>query len=196
MAKTSRSVHAILGFLTWRPMSGYDIKQAIEGSISNFWSESFGQIYPILKRLAADGLAVRKENRTAGGRIQNEYSITAKGRRELERWLIEPAAPELPRNELLLKLFFGQHTAVAESINKITDRRAELVAQYEKYEGIASFLRRERREIADLPYWLITLNYGFHSRKAEIAWCDETLAVLGELADSTPTAKIRSRRKK
>jgi PadR family transcriptional regulator AphA len=32
-------------------MSGYDIRKTVQESIRFFWSESYGQIYPALKRL-------------------------------------------------------------------------------------------------------------------------------------------------
>ena len=50
MAKENRSKYAVLGMLATGPKSGYDIKQTIETSIGHFWNESYGQIYPILKR--------------------------------------------------------------------------------------------------------------------------------------------------
>ena len=46
--------NALLGLLSLRPMSGYDIRQVISESIGYFWSESYGQIYPGLE--AADRL--------------------------------------------------------------------------------------------------------------------------------------------
>lgn len=55
MAK-NRSRYAILGALTIRPMSGYDIRQFFAKSVSHFWDESYGQIYPILKGLHSEGL--------------------------------------------------------------------------------------------------------------------------------------------
>src|SRR2546426_348255 len=52
-AKTSR--YAILGGLSRRPLSGYDVKKLIERAIAHFLSESYGQIYPILKPLPPQG---------------------------------------------------------------------------------------------------------------------------------------------
>ena len=59
MSSRSTSRYALLGMLSIRPMSGYDIKKLIEASISNFWTESYGQIYPILKTLVAEKLVTR-----------------------------------------------------------------------------------------------------------------------------------------
>ena len=99
--------NALLGLLSLGPMSGYDIRQLIPRSIGHFWSESYGQIYPGLKRLAAAGLVAKKTERKKGSPDRHVYSLTADGREQLRRWLKLPVAEEVPRNELLLKLFFG-----------------------------------------------------------------------------------------
>src|SRR5271170_2548708 len=103
---------ALLGMLTMEPMSGYKLKQRIQCTIGNFWSESYGQIYPALKRLEKKGLV---QARAEGKRARKVYSITGAGRAHLRVWLeIEPRRRGA-RNELLLKLFFGA-LAPAESL--------------------------------------------------------------------------------
>ena len=82
-ANTSR--HAILGVLGFCPMSGYDVKKLIERSIAHFWNESYGQIYPILNRLAAEGFAERRREKQRGKPDRHVYSLTDKGRAELRR---------------------------------------------------------------------------------------------------------------
>ncbi len=49
MARENKTKYALLGLLNVCPGSGYDIKKLMEQSTSNFWNESYGQIYPILK---------------------------------------------------------------------------------------------------------------------------------------------------
>ncbi len=181
MPKASRTPHAILGFLTWEPMSGYAIKKAVAASIDNFWNESYGQIYPILKRLVANGLATRSEG-ASGGRRHHTYAITELGRRALRHWLTEPVVPSVPRNELLLKLFFGRQgepQASIDHVERFRDRQHELLATYE---AMVRHLRDEHAGHPDLPYWLLTLDYGIRERRALIAWSDEALATLRTLA--------------
>src|SRR5256712_13582840 len=76
-ANTSR--YAILGVLSRRPMSGYDVKKLIERSIAHFWNESYGQIYPILNRLAAEGLAERRRGRQGARADRPVYSLPPYG---------------------------------------------------------------------------------------------------------------------
>jgi len=157
--------NALLGLLSLGPMSGYDIRQLIQRSIGHFWSESYGQIYPGLK----------------GKPDRHLYSLTEEGRKRLREWLKLPVAEEVARNELLLKLFFGSH--VSASVN-----RAHVAASMEfnqralkVYAATIKQLKQEEANDPQLPYWLMTLNYGRHYSGAAVKWCKETLAELDKI---------------
>ena len=182
-----------MGFLTWGPMSGYDIKQAVDASIGHFWNESYGQIYPILKRLAASGLVAADEPRASGGRPSEAYRLTEEGRLELSDWLVQPAEPEPRRNELLLKLFFGRSNPPEVNIHHVERRREQAAARLETYGAIKQDIRHHHGQHPDLPYWLMTLSYGEHALRAQVAWCDETLCNLNGLAAAAHGADTESR---
>src|SRR5580658_1093902 len=113
MAKrSSSSTEVLLGLLEIEPMSGYDLGLSIRASVGHIWNESYGQIYPNLKKLAAGGFVGSKTERHKGKPDRRIYSITKKGRDRLAKWLTVPPQPEIPRNELLLKLFFGDKVGV------------------------------------------------------------------------------------
>ena len=59
-------MEVLLGLLTIEPMSGYDLGQTIRASVGHFWNESYGQIYPNLKKLAAAGLCHREDREAEG----------------------------------------------------------------------------------------------------------------------------------
>lgn len=173
--------NALLGLLSLGPMSGYDIRQLIQRSIGHFWSESYGQIYPGLKRLAAAGLIEKKTERNKGKPDRHLYSLTEEGRERLREWLKLPVAEEVARNELLLKLFFGNH--VSASVN-----RAHVIASMEfnqralkVYAATTKQLQKEEANDPQLPYWLMTLNYGRHYSAAVVKWGKETLAELDKI---------------
>jgi DNA-binding PadR family transcriptional regulator len=48
--------HAILGFLSIRPLSGYDLKKAIDGTVGHFWTADQAQIYRMLASLVGEEL--------------------------------------------------------------------------------------------------------------------------------------------
>jgi PadR family transcriptional regulator AphA len=106
--------YVILGLLSERPASGYDLKQTADQSTRHFWAISFGQIYPELKRLTEAGL-VEVEKSPTGSRLRNVYQITEAGREALAIWVADTTAgPFEVRDEMLLKLFFSDVIAPEE----------------------------------------------------------------------------------
>jgi PadR family transcriptional regulator, regulatory protein AphA len=179
--RASTSRFAILGVLSLGAMSGYDVKKLIERSIAHFWNESYGQIYPVLNRLAADGLAERRREKQRGKPDRHVYSLTEKGRQELARWLAVPARHEPFRSELLLKLFLGDAGSVADSIGQLEHYEASQRGLLETYLGIERRLREETAGHPQLPFSLVTLHYGQHRCRAMLAWCEESIRALKRL---------------
>jgi len=174
----STTPYAILGLLSIEPMSGYDIRQNLRESLSHFWSESYGQIYPALKRLAAEGLIAPARAAASGARDRRLYTLTRRGRARLRRWLAEPPRPQPPRNELLLKLFFGRLAppgACAEHVRGLRERQEHLLALLEE---IGRRLQVERRGHPDLRFWQLALDAGIAHCHSLIGWCDRTLGAL------------------
>jgi PadR family transcriptional regulator, regulatory protein AphA len=180
--KTGTTEYAVLGMLALGPGSGYDLKKRIEGSVAHFWSESYGQIYPILARLASRKLVERRLERQKGKPDRSVYSITAEGRERLGAWLAEPAHEQAFRSELLLKLFFGRHRPVAENIRHVERFRERQLALKRGYADSERDLLREQRSHPDLPYWLITLRFGQSRANALLRWSEQTLETLEPLS--------------
>jgi PadR family transcriptional regulator AphA len=173
--------NALLGLLSLGPMSGYDIRQLIPRSIGYFWNESYGQIYPGLKRLAAAGLVEKKAIRKRGGPDRHLYSLTAAGQEQLREWLKLPVADEVPRNELLLKLFFGAHVSPGVSRGHVMAHLDTHEKALKAYGALEKTLRRDEANDPQLPYWLMALNMGRHRTRAIVKWCRETLKELEEI---------------
>ncbi|MGA3031767.1 MAG: PadR family transcriptional regulator [Terracidiphilus sp.] len=171
-------MEVLLGLLTVAPMSGYDLGQAIRVSVGHFWNESYGQIYPNLKKLAAGGFVTAKTEKQKGKPDRKIYSITPKGRMRLTNWLAVEPRPEIPRNELLLKLFFGVQASPQTLIGYV-----ERMAKRES--SILDELKRvEREEITplahypDAVYWKMAARFGQLELEAHLRWTKETLATL------------------
>jgi DNA-binding PadR family transcriptional regulator len=175
MTRTSQTDVAVLGALSIEPMSGYRIRRAIDEVFGHFWTESFGQIYPTLGRLEADGLVRPGPGSRANA---STYEITDAGRAHLRARLAEPAVPAHPRNSLMLRVFLGA------SLDPSTLAGLIDAAESEARERLATFAAL-RAEIADEPlaaehgpYWLATISAGEHAARAVIDWVAETRATL------------------
>jgi PadR family transcriptional regulator, regulatory protein AphA len=190
--RETKSKYAVLGMLSIEPMSGYDIKKLIEESISNFWTESYGQIYPVLKSLVAEKLVTKTVQKGVGKPDRHVYGLTAAGRKELRAWLAEGAAPKAERNEFLLKLFFGEEVEVSVNIRHVEQFREHQRGLFEKYKAIEQEIKTLYSGDPNLPYWLMTVRYGQHVRQALLDWCDETLAKLNKMAKAVGGKKLEA----
>lgn len=105
--KLTGTSYAVLAVLDeFGEMTSYDVKQAMEISIQNFWPVPHTTAYEEPARLAAAGyLAARQEE---GGRRRRVYSLTEKGKKALAAWAADTAVtPPQLREEAILKIFAG-----------------------------------------------------------------------------------------
>jgi len=188
--KETKSRYAILGMLSIYPMSGYDIKKRVEQSISNFWSESYGQIYPILKRLVDEDLVTKTVERQSGKPDRHVYALTDEGRKELHRWLCEGFVPKVERNEFLLKLFFGEEVAVTTNLKHVEKYREIQFRLLEKYKLLETEIKSKYADDPNSSYWLMTLEYGQYVSQALIKWCDKAFVKLNKIAKDNKNQEI------
>ena len=184
-------MEVLLGLLTIAPMSGYDLGQNIRTSVGFFWNESYGQIYPNLKSLAAEGLVTSKTERQKGKPDRHIYSITKKGRERLAAWLAVAPQPEIPRNELLLKLFFGAQVPAEILIGYVEEmvgKQRSLLQMFTETEEAV----RTRKQYPDTPYWKLTSRFGQLELEAHLRWAEEAQADLHKIAKQQASRKGKS----
>ena len=194
MARKSRTRFTVLGVLTLGPKSGYDIKNLIERSVGNFWHESYGQIYPTLKQLDADGLVSHRVEDQPGRPDRFVYRITSKGRQELRDWLVQPAAIEIPRHELLLKLFFGTQVSVDANLKHLVRYRADVDTRIGQLNEGDRMLREKYGDTEQGVYWLLTIRQGILVNEALAQWCEEATTELERMKQRRRSEKRSSER--
>lgn len=186
------TAEAVLGWLSFRPMSGYEIRGYVDEATGNFWKESFGQIYPTLKRLREEGLVELVEmghgtvRREAGRPDSKTYRITAAGKERLGRWLETPSREQVPRNELLLKIFFCPPEKVEVVREQVRGFRGAQERDLARYDGMEAEMRRVRGQDSRMPLWLMTLRYGQAETQALLAWADEALRMCDAMEAGRP----------
>lgn len=177
MAKNSKSQFAILGMLAvLKESSGYDLKKHMESSTQYFWKETFSSIYPVLEDLENQKLIVRVDKPTKNDRKCNVYTITPEGRSTLENWLMQPPEIMQLRNELMLKLFFGNMVPVEVNIAHLENQKKELENKLSTYQKI----KNEFSDIGSLEslYWLMTLDHGITQVASSLEWCNSVIKKL------------------
>ena len=133
--------------------TSYEIKQALERSIENFWPVPHTTAYEEPARLAAAGyLSARQE---PGGRRRRIYALTEAGREALAEWAAEPtAAPPQLRDEMVLKVFAGADPAVLLGARAAWHREKldELRGYLEEVRRADDMERSERTLVAGVAY--------------------------------------------
>lgn len=129
--------YAILGLLSWKPMTGYDLKKVIQDSSFLYWSGNNNQIYKTLIQLVKDGHATGETKHQESLPSKKIYTITEHGREALDAWV--SSAPELPefRKSFLIRL------AWADGIGR--ERLDSLLAGYEEEVRLRLLLLQERK---------------------------------------------------
>jgi len=178
-----QTAYVILGLLAIEPnLSGYEMRRTVKDSVGFFWAESYGQIYPTLRRLAAEGLIAEQPSASDGRRRRRGYSLTPAGRACLEEWLGRPYRNERPRDEFLLKLFFGRDaapTVVIAHVRRFQEQQRQLLATLADLEKRARATPNVQRP--GFPFWMLTLSYGVGQLRAGIEWSESALAALASI---------------
>lgn len=170
---------AILGLLAEQPRSGYDIRKEVQARLSHFWSESYGHLYPMLRRLESRRLVSARQVAGRGGRPgRNVYSITAAGRKALEAWFVQPPAPSRPRNELLLRIFLGRYAPPDVLARDVAAYRERITESLEHLRRTARDIDLERPAPSDAIYWKLALDFGIRLFETLAEWSADAEKVL------------------
>lgn len=183
MKKNDNSKMAVLGLVCHKPMTGYDIKKTIGQSTGIFWSESYGQIYPTLKKLTREGLAIVRQSEKRGSASKIIYEPTAKGRQTIKTWLEQPAKTNIVRSEILLKIFFGGQADLRTTKMHIERELADSqqgMAVLTAVEKMLAQRSKGKQNLADFHFGL-TIAYGKKSLTTAMCWCKESLQKCAEM---------------
>jgi DNA-binding PadR family transcriptional regulator len=165
---------ALLGLLAESPKYGYEIKRRFEGALGNAWSVSYGQLYPTLRRLAELGLVTRRTEPGKKAADKNIYSITEKGRRKVDEWLLKPPGSAYRvKDEFTLRFLFFSKLSPAQVRDYLRAQRARAVEQKEGFESTLRTLR------GGMDFYVqAIIRKAIIHLEAEARWLDE---VMGDL---------------
>ena len=172
MSSLTPTARVILGMLKLGAGTGYDIKKVIDFSTRFFWTASYGQIYPELKRLRRAGF-VRAEQEPRGKVKRTVYSLTPKGEQALHEWLVdsEDVLFEI-RDESLLRLFFADMLSREEVITNLRTQEQIFELILQRFREIEVVAKEGVAEGRLYPY--VALRYGLDFITFARDWYAET----------------------
>jgi PadR family transcriptional regulator AphA len=101
---------AILALLSVEPMTGYDLAKRFESSVAFVWHAPNSQIYPELRKMAADGLLQAEEVSWGPRGKKTQYRITAEGAAAFRDWMNAPLEYSRERDPVHLKAAYLEWT--------------------------------------------------------------------------------------
>lgn len=168
--------HAILGFLSFESLSGYDLKKAFDRSVRHFWPANQSQIYRTLAQMSEDGL-IEKEVIEREERLDMKiYSITKAGRNELHKWLSTPLPDKETREPFLIQIFFGGKLKDEELLNLLYYEKKIAEENLLAYHAVYQATQRNS-SIDERAYFLsmLTLEYGMKSNHVLLEWLNSVI---------------------
>jgi len=178
--------YALLGLLQYNPSTGYDLKQFMDTSTSNFWHAKLSQIYVTLKALEKDGLVTSDVQEQESRPDRRVYSLTEQGTQELDKWLRDTHS-ELPqlKDPFLLKLFFCARLDKESLLTQLKlqrDLHQKLLNEYQtETKATIDNVRENVPQLKkDALFWGLTLRSGELIEEATIRWLDEAIETINK----------------
>lgn len=110
---------AILGFLDWKELTGYELKGMFSDLDFLPWSGNNNQIYTALIELEKEGLVVKQTIQQEKLPAQKRYTATEEGRKKLKEAVLQQADSPFFKNDFLLHLAWAECLSAGEVLNLI-----------------------------------------------------------------------------
>jgi DNA-binding PadR family transcriptional regulator len=152
------------------------LKKRFGGSIVFFWRAGHSQIYPELKRMAAEGLVVGSKIAHQWRPTKKVYAITEKGKTELVAWIGRQARIQGVKDEMMLKCFAFHLIPAKEAKAQIEHHRALHERRLELYRGLERQLARKHGDPLQttdpILFWnTLTLRHAISYERMYVEWC-------------------------
>jgi DNA-binding PadR family transcriptional regulator len=165
---------AILGILSYKSLTGYDLKKIIQESPFMHWSGNNNQIYKALVELLDEGYVTNEVYHQESSPSKKIYTITEAGLAALKEWVLSiPEAPESKKTFLI-------QLAWADQLN--TDELNNLITGYENEIKIQILLQEEKRRRGTFSpertpreayLWDMIYDNIISSYKNELSWIEK-----------------------
>lgn len=166
----------ILGFLSWKPLSGYDLKKMLCESEIFYWSGNNNQVYRSLLELNKEGLVSYQVKQHVSLPAKKIYTITDKGLEELYHSL--QAQPELPeqRKNFLIQLAWSEPLSDEMIIVLLEKYVCALEDQLNLSRGLAQInLHQPGRSSRETYLWQRIHQNQIETYQTELDWTRQTL---------------------
>ena len=168
----------ILGLLTRKPMTGYDVKTSLEDLSWLVDVPSYGSLYPALHNLLEEGMVNVSVVPGDGKPSRKVYSITEAGTQVLQTWIHRPIETDISQKTFVMRLLLANNFSREGLIAYLKQRHTRMTTHLAALESRIEINTAETSSEAER----FAADYGLVIASAEIHWLEDTLARLAENA--------------
>ena len=181
--------HAILGLLSYEPMSGYDMKSFLDNSINFFWSAQLSQIYRDLGTLEKKGCVSFHIDAQEGRPDRKVYHITPEGEKAFHEWLqrFPGTLSSAVRDEFSVRIFFGSRISKEEllfQLRRFIKEQQEQIASFAYVKKVVESYSKKTAPEEEF-YWKLLLNRSNSVARTLINWAEESIQELENIDKDT-----------
>ena len=163
--------YAILGLLSWKPLSGYDLKKIFADSSILYWSGNNNQIYKALVKLHDEGWVTQEVHYQEYLPARKIYNITEKGLEALKTWVLSTPEVFEFHNTFLIQLIWADLLS--------TEELSALLNQYEEEVQVHFLMQQEKarrmgpssaRTLREAYLWEMAMQNIVSVYENELAW--------------------------
>jgi DNA-binding PadR family transcriptional regulator len=181
--------YAILGLLSLRSWSTYELAEQMRRALGFFWPRAESGIYREPKKLEELGLA-RSTVELVGQRPRTRYTITAKGRRALAQWVPTEGEGPVVEFEQLVKVFFAEQATKADLLRTLEDARKWAEDQAAAVPGINhEYLEGRGNFPARLPWLILVGKFLDDIEQTVDRWAEWAIGVVESWPDDITQAE-------
>jgi DNA-binding PadR family transcriptional regulator len=167
---------ALLGLLSRRALSGYEILKRFRRSVVFFWHARRSQIYAELRRMETLGLVTSELAVQQARPNKRHYALTPGGRAALRAWLEAPAPAGPVKDPMLLRTFFADLLDTGVAARALREHGAAHSRVLAEFEAIRAALERrhgplETTEDRALFFGHLVLQQGIRHERMYANWC-------------------------
>jgi PadR family transcriptional regulator AphA len=169
--------YALLGVLSMREMSGYDIKRHFDRAVHFVWNASDSQIYRELRGMERDKLITSRLIQQESKPNKRLYRLTDAGSAELDAWLVSPVETPYSKEPFLLRLFFMERLSDDDARKLLEARLREVESLLDvAAERLSTYSDVSRSAQPERLWWQTRLVEGMRrTQSAEGAWLRELI---------------------
>lgn len=172
--------YLILGLLTQKPMTGYDVKTSLEDLKWLVDVPSYGSLYPALHNLLEEGMVSRTIVPKEGKPSRKVYSITQTGTDTLQSWLEQPIEADTSQKGFVMRLLLASNFSREGLIAYLQQRHHQTTAHRTALERYIEIDTPGANTAIDQ----LVVDYGLAVARTEILWLEGALARLLENAQT------------